>query len=68
MSALERHDRSLAQRVVPATVSFFVVAGGIYATAWLALAVLRHVIMPVVALVVGFYVARMVFRATGSRD
>jgi hypothetical protein len=67
MSALEHQGRSISQRLVPATVSFFVVAGAIYATAWLALALLRHVVMPIVAVAVGLYVARLVFRATGHK-
>lgn len=55
-------------RAVPTLVTFLVVAGAVYATAFVALAVLRHVVMPIVAVVAGFYAARLVFRVTGRPD
>ena len=44
------------------------VAGAVYATAFVALALLRHVVMPIVAIVAGVYAARLVFRVTGRPD
>ena len=56
---------AVRRRAVPTMVAFLVVAGGVYATAFVALALLRHVVMPIVAIVAGVYAARMVFRYTG---
>lgn len=55
----------LRRRAAPALVTFLVVAGAVYATAFVALALLRHVVMPIVAIVAGGYAARFVFRMTG---
>ena len=65
--SVERRPRHgvVRQRAVPTLVTFLVVAGGVYATAYLALSLLRHVIMPIVAVVAGVYAARLVFRMTG---
>ena len=67
MVSIERSPQqgALRRRAVPTLVAFLVVAGGVYATAFVALALLRHVVMPIVAIVAGVYVARMVFRHTG---
>ena len=56
---------ALRRRAVPSLVAFLVVAGGVYATAFVALAVLRHVVMPILAVVAGVYAGRAVFRITG---
>ena len=56
---------AVRRRAVPSLVAFLVVAGGVYATAFVALAVLRHVIMPILAIAAGVYAARLVFRMTG---
>jgi hypothetical protein len=55
----------LRRRAVPTLVTFLVVAGAVYSTAYVALAVLRHVVMPILAVAAGVYAARFVFRATG---
>ncbi|MDA8295033.1 MAG: hypothetical protein M0004_00355 [Actinomycetota bacterium] len=55
----------LKRRIVPSAVVFVVAAVGIYATVWLALGVLRHIVMPILALVVAGYLAREVYRYTG---
>lgn len=59
---------ALRRRAVPTLVTFLIVAGGVYATAFVALALLRHVVMPIVAVVAGVYAARFVFRMTGRPD
>jgi len=59
------HHGAVRRRAVPSLVAFLVVAGGVYATAFVALAVLRHVIMPILAIAAGVYAARSVFRLTG---
>jgi len=46
----------------PTLATFVVVAVGVYATAYLALSLLRHIVMPIIAVVVAFYAARTVFR------
>jgi len=51
--------------VVPSLVTFVVAAGGLYLTAWIALGLLRHVVMPIVAVVVAGYLAVQVYRFTG---
>jgi fatty acid desaturase len=59
---------ALRRRAVPTLVTFLVVAGAVYATAFVALALLRHVVMPIVAIVAGVYAARFVFRLTDRSD
>jgi len=60
--------RPLRRRVVPTLVTFLVVAGAVYASAWVALGLLRHVVMPIIAVVVGGYLAVQVYRFTGHHD
>lgn len=60
-----REDHPVRHRLGPTVLTFLVVAGAVYATAYLALSLLRHVVMPVVAVVAGFYAARVVFRVSG---
>jgi hypothetical protein len=55
--------RTIRQRLVPATITFFVVAGAVYLTALVSLDLIRHIVMPVVAILVGGYVARAVYRS-----
>ena len=66
--SLERSDgrHSLSQRLGPSVVTFLVVAGGVYATAYVALSVLRHVVMPIFAVAAGLYAARLIFRMRGG--
>ncbi|HEX5267602.1 MAG TPA: hypothetical protein VFW24_12595 [Acidimicrobiales bacterium] len=68
--SIERSEEhgALRHRAVPTVVTFFIVAGAVYATAFVALALLRHVVMPIVAIVAGVYAARFVFRVTGRSD
>ena len=54
----------MRRRAVPSLVAFLVVAGAVYASAFVALAVLRHVVMPILAVVAGAYAARAVYRIT----
>ena len=48
-------------------VVFIVAAGAVYASAWVALGLLRHIVMPIIAVVVAGYLAVQVYRA-GGRD
>lgn len=57
----------LKKRVVPSVVTFVVAGFAVYATVWLALGVLRHIVMPILAVVVAFYLAREVYRYTGRQ-
>jgi uncharacterized membrane protein len=50
---------------MPSLVTFIVAAGALYLTAWVALGVLRHVVMPIVAVVIAGYLAVQVYRFTG---
>lgn len=50
--------------MVAPLVAFVVVAGGIYLTGLLATALLRHVILPLAAVLAGFLAARAVHRAS----
>jgi deazaflavin-dependent oxidoreductase (nitroreductase family) len=50
---------------MPAVITFFVAAGAIYLTAWVAIGLLRHVVMPILAVVVAGYLAVQVYRFTG---
>ena len=66
MSDIEpAHQGKMRRRVVPSLVTFVVAAGGLYLTAWIALGLLRHVVMPIVAVVVAGYLAVQVYRFTG---
>jgi hypothetical protein len=64
-SSIEPSRRSsLKRRLAPSAVVFVVTAVGIYATVWLTLGLLRHVVMPVIAVVIAGYLAVQVFRRT----
>ncbi len=66
MSSVEPARQSLVKRrVVPALVVFIVAASAIYATAWVALGLLRHIVMPVVAVLIAGYLAVQTYRFTG---
>jgi uncharacterized membrane protein len=66
MSDIEPAQRGpMRRRVVPSLVTFVVAAGGLYLTAWIALGLLRHIVMPIVAVVVAGYLAVQVYRFTG---
>ena len=66
MSDIESARRGqIRRRVMPSLVTFIVAAGGLYLTAWIALGLLRHVVMPIVAVVIAGYLAVQVYRFTG---
>jgi hypothetical protein len=66
VSSVEPARQSLVKRrVVPALVVFIVAASAIYATAWVALGLLRHIVMPVVAVLIAGYLAVQTYRFTG---
>ena len=44
------------------------VAAGVYFTAFVAVSLLRHVIMPILAIAAGAYVAGLVYRASKPKD
>jgi antibiotic biosynthesis monooxygenase (ABM) superfamily enzyme len=51
--------------VVPSLVTFIVAGGAIYLSAWIAVDLLRHVVMPIVAVLIAGYLAVQVYRFTG---
>ena len=66
MSNIESARRgSVRRRVVPTLVAFIVAAGAIYLTAWVAVGLLRHSVMPIVVVVIAGYLAVQVYRFTG---
>ena len=66
MSRIESANRgSLRRRVLPTLVTFIVAGGAIYLTAWIAVDLLRHVVMPIVAVLIAGYLAVQVYRFTG---
>jgi uncharacterized membrane protein len=66
MSNIESARRGpVRRRVVPTLVTFIAAAGVIYLTAWVSLGLLRHLVMPVVAVVIAGYLAVQVYRFTG---
>ena len=67
MTNIEPAQRgAMRRRVAPALVTFFVIAGAVYLTAWVAVGRLRHLVMPIVAVVIAGYVALQVYRFTGK--
>lgn len=48
--------------LLPAIVTFFVVAGGVYLTGLATTWVLRNVVLPLLALILGFLAARVVYK------
>ena len=68
MSSIESANQgSLRRRVLPTLVTFIVAGGAIYLTAWIAVDLLRHVVMPIVAVLIAGYLAVQVYRFTGRR-
>jgi hypothetical protein len=59
------HRGPLRRRLMPAVVTFFVAAAAIYLTAWVAVGLLRHIVMPILAVVIAGYLAVRVYRFTG---
>ncbi len=53
-------------RLMPSVVTFLVAAGAVYVTAYLAIGIIQHVVMPILAVLVGGYLATVVFRHTGN--
>jgi hypothetical protein len=51
--------------VGPTLVTFIVAAGAIYLTARVAVGLLRHLVMPIVDVVIAGYLAVQVYRFTG---
>lgn len=49
-------------RLLPAVVAFVVVAGAVFVAGVLGTWVLRHVVLPIVALVLGWVAARVVYK------
>jgi len=69
MSNIEPVGRGpIRRRVVPTLLTFFIAAGAIYVTAWVAVGLLRHVVMPIVAVVIAGYLAVQVFQYTGRHS
>ena len=54
------------QRVVPSVVTFLVAAVGIYLTAYLAVGIIQHIVMPILAVGVAGWLAVQVYRHTGD--
>ena len=66
MSNIESARRGpLKRRVGPTLVTFIVAAGAVYLTAWVAVGLLRHSVMPIVVVVIAGYLAVQVYRFTG---
>ena len=69
MSTVQRRAKGrLRRRLAPSFAVFVIVAGGIYVTSYVALAVLRHVVMPILAVSVAGYLAVHVYRFLGHRE
>ncbi len=66
MSNIERASGTgLRRRVAPSAVVFVVAAVGIYLTGFLALGLLRHIVMPILAVGIAGYLSLHVYRLTG---
>jgi hypothetical protein len=57
---------SLKQRFVPSAVVFVGVAVGVWLTTLLALGTLRHIVVPILAVLVAGWLAQKVWRLTGG--
>lgn len=68
MSSMEpyRHH-SVSRRLGTSAVVFVVAAVALYSTVWLALGILRHIVMPIIAVVIAGYLAAAVFRRSGRK-
>lgn len=62
------HRGSLKQRFVPSAAVFLAAGVGVYLTVYLALGVLRHIVMPVLAVLVAGWLAQKTWRLTGRRS
>ncbi|HEU0129941.1 MAG TPA: hypothetical protein VFQ85_02990 [Mycobacteriales bacterium] len=49
-------------RLAPAVLTFIMVAGAIYLTGRLATAILKTVVLPLLAVIIGIFAARVVYR------
>jgi hypothetical protein len=56
------------QRVVPTAVVFVGVAVGVWLTALLALGTLRHIVIPILAVLVAWWLAQKVWHVTGGES
>ena len=63
MATTDTEQDTKSKRLLWAVLAFLVVAGLVYGSAWVALALLRHVIMPIVAIAAGGYVAATIYRS-----
>ena len=60
------HGGGVRKRVVPSVATFVVAAGAIYLTAYLAIGMIQHVVMPILAVVVAGWLASQVWKFTGG--
>lgn len=68
MSSIEptEHKTPVRERLVPSVMTFVIAGAAVYATAWVALGILRHIVMPILAVIVAWVFARAVWRRTGG--
>jgi hypothetical protein len=57
----------LRHRLMPAALTFLVVAVGIYLTAYAAIGIIQHIVMPILAVLVGGWLSFQVYKRTGRR-
>lgn len=62
---LGRGTRSRSRRLLTSVVIFLVVAGAVYATAWVTLFLLRQVVMPAISVIVAGYLAVKAYQVQG---
>ncbi len=51
-------------RLVPSAVVFVVVAVGVYLTAFMAISLLQHIVMPIIAVLIAGFLATVVYKHT----
>lgn len=66
ISPSSRQGGVVRHRVVPSVVTFLVAAVGIYLTAYLAIGIIQHIVMPILAVGVGGWLAVQVWRHLGE--
>lgn len=61
------HDGGVVRhRVLPSAATFLVAAGAVYVTAYLAIGIIQHIVMPILAVLVAGWLATQVWRFTGG--
>ncbi len=60
------HKTPVRERLVPSVVTFVVAGVAVYATAWIAIGILRSIVMPILAVIVAWVLARAVWRRGGK--